>query len=381
MAGTFAVGALLAGCTLSPQVQPNGMPRVSRYTNTAQLDFLLSSYRTLAERAVTGNAGGVSSPTNQSAQPANELLDDACLGWERAVFDLQSARRYPVLLRLSTESANLAALWHDLPVLAQRSPRPEACGPSGEPGQPVKEPEKGAPPVPTGELPREALLGQAAATPPSSAEGSAAAPAVAQAQAIVPPPSAMPVTGIAPTSPASGAASSAATVVVSDSKSGAERRALAQLRGALGMPITPPAQFAAAYADPSLPLPTTASVDLPTLRALADSEIPTIRLRARFHLLGLCTLAVEATDRFGQAPSPARSGSTATPALTEPTDPAVCGELRPGDSLRDAQRRQLTALLRVWRSKYPEPMSDLVIALANFASRDNPVVDGPRVAR
>ena len=114
------------------------------------------------------------------------------------------------------------------------------------------------------------------------------------------------------------------------------------------------------------------------LRSPLPAELCEGPLRARFHLLGLCTLAVESADRFGQ---PTAGGPGAPAGKVGPTDASVCGELRPGDTLRHAQRRLLASLLSAWRVKYPEPMTDLVVALANFASRDNPVVDGPRAAR
>lgn len=370
--GAAAVGAVLSGCAMSPPVQPNGLPRVSRYTNSAQLDFMLSRYRTVAEQAASG-----------SASPAGDLLDEACLGWERAVFDLQSARRYPGLLRLSTESANLAEIFRELPRLAQRSPRPEACGPSSAPADGSRDPATtpavrpataadatgataaaatGAPGI-NDQAPGQAAPVFAQAEGGASTTSSSLAP-TAQAQATAPgtPPGAM----------------GTATPARTESRAAAERRHLEQLRTALGLSIAPPQPAIEALTDPTVPLPVSAPVDLATLRTLADSDLPIVRLRARFHLLGLCTLAVEAADRFGQ---PTAGSAGAAAGKVGPTDASVCGELRPGDTLRHAQRRLLASLLSAWRAKYPEPMSDLVVALANFASRDNPVVDGPRAAR
>jgi hypothetical protein len=361
---------------VSPPVQPNGLPRVSRYTNSAQLDFMLSRYRSVAEQATSPSA------PSGTTSPPGDLLEEACLGWERALFDLQSARRYPALLRLSTESANLAEVFRDLPRLAQRSPRPEACGPASAPAG-----ERG----PHGVSPEAGKPADAAPASPAPGDGAAqagapvAAQATAQAESTA---SAAPQPGQAtqapqvPTQPPASTAVAAAPAR-SDSKAATERRALDQLRTALGMSIAPPRHFAETFADPTVPLPVSVPVDLATLRSLADSELPIIRLRARFHLLGLCTLAVEAADRFGQ-PKVSEGSAAAGPAGSGqigPTDASVCGELRPGDTLRHAQRRLLTSLLSAWRVKYPEPMSDLVVALANFASRDNPVVDGPRAAR
>jgi hypothetical protein len=185
-----------------------------------------------------------------------------------------------------------------------------------------------------------------------------------------------------------------------ESKAAIERRALLQLRRALGMPAAPPFHFAQTFADPTVPqpiaeIPRSGTVDVAALQALAESEIPTVRLRARFHLLGLCTLAVEASDRFGEA-LPQTKAQPPTPATTDKlaaTDGALCaiagspGMPVPGNqgaapgSLRQGQRRQLASLLKAWRAKYSEPMTDMVVALANFVSRDNPVVDGPRITR
>lgn len=400
--GVLASGAaVLAGCAISPPLLPNGLPRVSRYTNSAQVEFLLSSY-SAAANAQQGQQAG-----------QQDLLDEACLGWERAVFDLQSAQRYPMLLRMSTESANLAAIWHDLPALAQRNPRPESCGAEGGGSESPEghEPQrsKSPTPVPTDALPREALLGQAAPAPgnpaaaPSPAAPAASPPAdgaapVVQAPApILPPPAAVAVVGTAQP----------------ESKAGLERRELLQLRRALGMPAAPAFHFAQTFADPTVPqpvaeIPRSSTVDVAALQALAQSEIPTVRLRARFHLLGLCTLAVEASDHFGEAlpqTKAQRSATTTTDKLAA-TDGAICAiagspgapsvpgmpgmpgiqgaqESRgaaPG-SLRQGQRRQLASLLKAWRAKYTEPMTDMVVALANFVSRDNPVVDGPRITR
>ena len=101
MRATFAlvgVGLLLSGCALRPPVNSNGLPRVSRYTNSFQLDFLLGSYRVVAEKA--------------SSQPQNDpLLDEACLGWERTVFDLYSSRMYPSILRQAPEMLMIEQVW------------------------------------------------------------------------------------------------------------------------------------------------------------------------------------------------------------------------------------------------------------------------------
>src|SRR5437016_1708443 len=80
-------GAALSGCSTSPPVRADGLPIVPRYTNTIQLDWMLSGYNHAAERAMQGGQVG-------------PLLEDACLGWERAIFDLESGRRYPGILRM-----------------------------------------------------------------------------------------------------------------------------------------------------------------------------------------------------------------------------------------------------------------------------------------
>jgi hypothetical protein len=168
-----------------------------------------------------------------------------------------------------------------------------------------------------------------------------------------------------------------------ETKAGIERRALA----------VAPFHFAQSFADPTVPQPIAGSpragsFDVATLQTLAESEIPTVRLRARFHILGLCTLAVEASDRFGEALPPTQVQRPAADNKLAVTDGAICAISRSQEaqgsaprSLRQGQRRQLASLLKAWRAKYPEPMTDMVVALANFVSRDNPVVDGPRITR
>jgi hypothetical protein len=51
------------------------------------------------------------------------------------------------------------------------------------------------------------------------------------------------------------------------------------------------------------------------------------------------------------------------------------------EPLRTTQSRLLRSMLGAWRGRGPEPLSDLVVALASFAARDNPVLDGPRISR
>lgn len=362
---TIGAGLLLGGCALSPPVQPSGLPRVPRYTNSIQLDFMLSTYRTVAEKAAT--------------QPDKaKLVEEACLGWERAVFDLYSARLYPSILRQSPETLMLEQVWQELPGAVQKHPRPAVCASL-------------VVPVSTTGLPREVTMGVVSpstmpvasagqtADSPSPAQASTTAPAdsianqqaattekaTASASSIMPPPSALPAAGLP--APASSA---------SDSPVTRERVALQRLRMALALPLEPPANSPSAQIDPTLPLPPPTLLDLPVLSELANSDIPTVRLRARYHLLGLCTLAVEAADRT-RAALPSTPGSS----VVRPTDPAVCAASSPTEPLRLAQRRLMKSLLTAWRTRYSEPMADFVTSLASFVSRDNPVLDGPRTSR
>lgn len=347
----FGIGAglLLAGCTIQPPTLPSGLPRVPRYTNSIQLDHMLSSYRAMAEKAAT-------SP--DSAQ----LLDESCLGWERAVFDLYGARHYPSILRQAPETLMLERVWQDLPAAVQKHPRPTVC-------DNIKVP------VSTTGMPKEVTLGVVAASSPTGVAADQAtqaaapstspiAPPPAEGTGIMPPPSAIPVTGL-PLPKSSEPQTAAAR----------ERVALQRLRMALSMPMNPPANQASSAFDPTLPISPPSAVDLPVLRELAESDIPTVRLRARYHLLGLCTLAVEAAD-FGRV-----AVSSPNQAQVLPTDPVICGAMASTESLRLAQRRLLRSLLMAWRARYTEPMADFVSSLASFVSRDNPVLDGPRTSR
>jgi hypothetical protein len=342
------VGLLLGGCALSPPVHSNGLPRVPRYTNAIQLDFILSSTRAVAEKA--------------AAQPDGaQLVDEACLGWERTVFDLHSARLYPSILRQAPETLMLEQVWQDLPTAVQRSPRPTVC-------------ESLKVPVSTTGMPSEVALGSpvpvatpaptAMPTPVPSAPPELANASPPPATSIMPGPSALPVTGL-PQQP-----SSEPTTAV-----GRERVALQRLRMALSQPVNPPANPPSAQIDPTLPLAPPTKVDLPVLLELADSDLPMVRLRARFHLLGLCTLAVEAADRLRTTPGGVGVG------IVQPIDPVICAPSSPTEPLRMAQRRRMRSLLSAWRTRGSEPMADLVANLANFVSRDNPVLDGPRTSR
>jgi hypothetical protein len=336
---------------------------VPRYTNAIQLDFMLSTYRAVAESA--------------AAQPDKaKLVEEACLGWERAVFDLHSSRLYPSILRQSPETLMLEQVWLELPGAVQKHPRPAVCASL-------------VVPVSTTGLPKEVTMGVVSPTASPVAAVSPAADSAAQtgttmapagdtaasqtalsaekssASSIMPPPSALPAAGLA--APAS---------TTSDSPLTRERVALQRLRMALSLPLEPPANLPTASLDPTMPLPPPTLVDLPVLSELAQSDIPTVRLRARYHLLGLCTLAVEAADRTRAVPS-----SIASSSVVRPTDPAVCAASSPTEPLRMAQRRLMKSLLTAWRTRYSEPMADFVTSMASFVSRDNPVLDGPRTSR
>lgn len=353
---SIALG-LLAGCVSAPPVRSDGLPKVSRYTNPAQLEFLLDRYQQLVERP-------------ESSPAATELRNEACLGWERTLFDLQSARYYPVLLRMGSDTISLASLWAETPRLASRHPLAGAC---------VDAPASKA--ISAGPTATQAAV---VAAPLTSESPVVSAPVVPTAGTTTP--EVAPGQGVvatAVTAPASPPAEPMAVVDGSgagskpSSKFAEERQLLGQLRGALGMPIQP--MLGEHVQDPTVSVPPQGPVDLKRLVELAQSEVPTIRLRARFHLLGLCTLAVEASDR-GMSMSSSSAGADSV----IPGDPTAC-RVAPGHSahgsLRAGQRRLLKSMLAAWRSKYPEPMADLAFSLASFASRDNPVVDGPRATR
>lgn len=375
LAFAFFVAGTLSGC--APAVTAKGLPRVSRYAGPAQLDWMLGRYQALS-------------------QADGELRDAACLGWERAVFDLDSGRRYPVLLRMSLDAIALENLWQDLPTLAQRHPRPPACaevgsegGPDGANRQATAEQSAGPPAgTPTvADAPGADPGAPPIATPLSSPQDGAVAPGGGTGVA------AAGGSGTAPTTASAPPSVSRPDAAPSESRFAKQRRLLSRLRLALGMQLTPSPRGgsgltgAASGRDEPQPLLQAdlrpelkydiSDDALAVLNELAQSDLPPIRLRARFHLLGLCTLAVEAADRY----------LSETPSLTESSLnlQKACGRRSPSETLRKGQGRLLWAMLAAWRVRYPadplEPLSDLVIALASFAARDNPVVDGPRGVR
>lgn len=362
-----------SGCGPIPAVTANGLPRVSRYASPAQLDWMLERYKEVGQ-AATSDA---------------ELRDQACLGWERAVFDLESGRRYPVLLRMSTDSTLLANMWQDLPTLTQRHPRPSSCAEAGS--GPAERSSAGASLAPSSAANPNTAGPADNPVPPAidSGLGGAAAAGVAQVDG---PPAKSETPGTPPAGPAGAAANTSlsappavGTIVTPETVVAKQRRLLARLRAVLGMPLMPsvagaPGAVAASILRPELAPELRSELRyeiaepaLAELNELAQSDLPSIRLRARFHLLGLCTIAVEAADRYMGTPA------------TQPLGlEKVCGPLPANKDLRRGQRRLLWSMLTAWRIKNTdrlEPMSDIVIALASFAARDNPVVDGPRGTR
>lgn len=352
---SFSAASLCAGCSLSPATHGNGLPRISRYTNPLQLEWALSRYSDVAG----------SSATNSQA-----LVRQACEGWRQMTFDLASARQYPLMLRMSAEASGLLAAIDELPAAMGRHPLPSSCLPPPE-SSPVVAPTAMVPPsvqtpaAPTG------LLVQADA--PSATPG----PAVTAVGAA----SAMPATDTAPVpgpaaqnpwpSPApmvTPPAAPPAAVVVEQTlprttapgrrpkESADEAQDLwDRLIAASGVGTT------AAELTSGRP----GAANLQELSALADSSFPAIRLRARFHLLGQCARAIATTERLGQSESAA----------------PYCIGRKGNEPLRVTQSRLLHSMLSAWRGRGPEPLSDSIVALASFAARDNPVLDGPRIGR
>jgi hypothetical protein len=267
---------------------------------------------------------------------------------------------------MSPETTGLENLWQDLPMLAHRHPRPSACAEEADNAQ-------GPPPsAPVALAPPASSEPPASPAPPSdqggpSLPGAEAAPSAPET-AVGAAPSLLPGVAVLPASPGP----------PPDSLAVKQRRQLTRLRTALRLSLDPSTERHGSR--PELD----ASV-LDVLTELAESDVPPIRLRARFHLLGLCTLAVEDSDRFSvESPESGGAAGWQDAAGLAPVGldgQRACGVRRPGETLRQGQGRLLWSLLGAWRVKYPEPMSDMVIALASFASRDNPVVDGPRVSR
>lgn len=306
----LSLGVSLFGCVSAPPTDRSGLPRVSRYTTETQIDWMLERYAALAA---------------QSQDPV--LVQRACLGWERTVFDLQSFSQYPAILRQTADSAGLefaaAYLWR----VVDRHPLPAAC--QGEAVRPASgdqaAPEAAAP---AQETTAQAAPAQEAAQP--GAEGGLGAAAGA---------------GPGDAKDKEGTPAAAQISAAAQSEAGVERQQLAKLRQALGLATKEGGRLRA-------------DVDVGALSALARSEIPTIRLRARFHQLGQCVLINEATDRFYQVSGP-------------------CPEGRPGEDLRRAEARLRKSMILALRAKYVEPMGDIATALVAYTSRDFPAVPSP----
>ena len=363
---TWAVGlsilaaSLQNGCALSPATQKNGLPRISRYTNSLQLNWALSRYAELA------------------ANPTSNTGSQACQGWQRMTFDLASARTFPAVFRIGADSAGLLSALDELPAAVARHPLPASCTSQASVGAPVS---SAVPPV---RVPVPEVV------PPSAPSAVPAVPLVVADTSQVPaggspdgapaqqmPPPAAPATADAPTPPA------AVTPVPLPP---APAQTVTASAPPVPMPSAPPSpsplpkqpdeevqqwqRLVAASAvrmDHPAPLPVPEpQANLTELAALAESPIPAIRLRARYHLLGQCASAIAQSDRLGK-----------TAISTGPT----CWGNDGREPLRVTQGRLLWSMLKAWRGRRPEPFSDLVAALASFASRDNPVLDGPRISR
>jgi hypothetical protein len=347
---SFCVASLCAGCTVSPAIHSNGLPRITRYTNPLQLEWALSRYSTLA----------VSSP-----QASPSLAQEACQGWRKMTFDLASARQYPRMLRMSGEAAGLLAAIDELPAAMSRHPLPLTCQANTSPltvaAAPV--PAVAVPPTP----PAASQLAQAESPPPAVSVPVASSAAQSPVQF-----DATPTPNLAPTSPT---ASAVAQSVPPPAPPTAPQAVPVVVQSAPQQPtITDDMQEQWERLIQASGVGTTAAdlaaarqpqANLQELSALADSPIPAIRLRARFHLLGQCASALAATERLGQ------------PEAAAP----FCVGRQGNEPLHITQRRLLRSMLGAWRGRGPEPFSDWIVALASFASRDNPVLDGPRIAR
>lgn len=345
---SFGAASLCAGCTLPAATHSNGLPKISRYTNPLQLEWALSRYSTLAE------AG---------QQTSTALVQEACQGWRKMTFDLASARQYPKMLRLSPEASGLLAAIDELPAAMSRHPLPAACQASPIPpavvavasapppvAAPVTWPEA---PTPTPAAPVASAPASSPAAPDAVQAPSTAAvapqsqpPVVVQATPQPQPPTVMtePLTKPVPPLPA------AQPTLRDEVQEEWERLILASGVAATSAEVAANRQ---------------ARADLKELSTLAQSSQPAIRLRARFHLLGQCASAIAATERLGQSDAAA----------------AYCVGRLGNEELKATQTRLVKSMLSAWRGGGPEPFSDWVVALASFASRDNPVLDGPRIAR
>lgn len=352
---SFCAASLCAGCSLSPATHGNGLPRISRYTNPLQLEWALSRYSTLA-----GN----------NTENSQTLVRQACEGWRQMTFDLASARQYPLLLRMSAEASGLLAAIDELPAAMNRHPLPSSCLPPPEPSPvvapPAMAPASGPTPAnPTSPLvqatgadatpgPAVTVAGVAQAMP--SADTPPASGPTAQAPWPPPPPMVTPPAA-APTAVVVEQTLARATSSERKPSGGADEAQVLweRLMAASGVGTT------AAELTSGRP----GAANLQELSVLADSSFPAIRLRARFHLLGQCARAIATAERLGQSESAA----------------PYCMGRKGNEPLRVTQSRLLHSMLSAWRGRGAEPLSDSIVALASFAARDNPVLDGPRIGR
>ncbi|MBL9006320.1 MAG: hypothetical protein JNJ46_18845 [Myxococcales bacterium] len=267
---------------------------------------------------------------------------------------------------MSAETAGLMAAIDELPAAVARHPLPTACiasGGSASSQLPAAVPilatsattspavatatESQPPAVPAPDAPMASAQAHATTAPQGSAS------ADPQTTASVTPPAQVASASPIPATTVTAAAPVASALAASEDAESAEWR---RLRSASALPLHDIAPHPAATTQP----------DLRELATLAESAIPGVRLRARFHLLGHCAIAVAQEDRLGKAAT-----------VSQP----ACWGNHGQEPLRVTQSRLLRSMLSTWRGRGPEPLSDLVVALASFASRDNPVLDGPRISR
>ena len=355
---SILVASLQTGCALSPATQQNGLPRISRYTNSLQLNWALSRYAELA------------------ADPTSNAGSQACQGWRRMTFDLASARTFPAVFRIGADSAGLLAALDELPAAVARHPLPASCTPQAGVGAQVPSavspvsvpvPEVVAPSAPSAAPAAPSVVADAGQVPaggsPDGAPAQQTSPPAASTTIDTPTPPATVTPVPLPAAPIQAVTASVSPVPMpstplspSPGQPDEEAQQWQRLVTASAVPMDHPA-------SQRVPEP---QANLAELAALAESSIPTIRLRARYHLLGHCASAIAQSDRLGK-----------TAISTGPT----CWGNDGREPLRVTQSRLLWSMLKAWRGRRPEPFSDLVAALASFASRDNPVLDGPRISR
>lgn len=341
---SFLVASIQAGCVVSPATQASGLPRISRYTNPLQLEWALSRYAALA----IPTEGG-----------ASDLTQQACQGWRRMAFDLASARMFPRAFRMSAENAGLMAALDELPLAIGRHPLPSACATPTASAAPAPVQPPPAPPSAPQTPPTVQSTAVAQATDPSTiTNGGSPAQAAPPAESAAPPAAPVVPSAPQPATPAQEVATArpAAPAVAVAGPQDAASQEWQRLLAASAVKIA---------GQPDQP-GTDAGPNLEALGALAESSIPEIRLRARYHLLGHCANATVQQERLGKASGAAQTG---------------CWGNHGQEPLHVTQGRLLRSMLSAWRFRGPEPMSDLVVALASFASRDNPVLDGPRISR